>query len=66
MNNGIFETVRKLTAQDSLGDLDEKYWNTFTDVGKVIRPRVSRPAPAVVLRASYDVHSPWRAATRTA
>ena len=66
MDNGIFETVRKLTAQDSLRDLDEKYWNTFIDVGKVIRPRVSRPAPAVVLRASYDVHSRWHDAARSA
>ena len=66
MYSTIENAIRKLSALDPVSRLDEKKWATFTDVGKVVRPTVSRPAPPVVLRASYDIRSPWRAATRTA
>ena len=64
--NTAEKIVRRLTALDTVTSLDEKRWPTFTDIGKVIPPAIRKKDPPVVLRASYDVRSPWHMATRPA
>lgn len=67
--NTTEKIIRQLSALDAIGDLAEKLaaiYNLPDAAHEFNRPAIARPAPPVILRASYDVRSAWHDVTRSA
>ena len=63
MYTSIERAVRAMTAPDTVERLDAK---RIAENDNRPAPRSWMNRPQVILRASYDLHSAWRAATATA